>query len=214
MAVLTAELRNDETALVRRVAIGDDDAMRELVATYGSMLLAFVRRRVGASVEDAEEIVQDAFVSAVEAARDFRGECSLKTWLCGIAKIRTVDYMRAKGRAKRIPADKLVRLDEPSLQAIRAVYDPEVSLDDLVDQLDRVRLVQSLLDSLSPDQREALVLHHIEGFSVPETARIMERSQKAVEKLLERAKEKPRQEVMRWLGEESFRMVCLGLVML
>jgi RNA polymerase sigma-70 factor (ECF subfamily) len=169
---------------------------------------------VGAGVEDAEEVVQDAFVSAVEAARDFRGQCSIKTWLCGIAKVRTVDYMRAKGRAKRIPSEKLVRLDELSLQGIRAVYAPEVSLEDLVDQLDRVRLVQSLLDSLSPDQREALVLHHIEGFSVPETARLMKRSPKAVEKLLERAKEKPRQEIMRWLGEESFRMICLGLVVL
>lgn len=214
MAVLTAGIHNDETTLVRRVAVGDDDAMRELVATYGGMLLAFVRRRVGTSIEDAEEVVQDVFVSAVEAAKGFRGDCSVKTWLCGIAKVRTVDFMRAKGRIKRIPAVKLVRLDEPSLQAIRAVYDPEVSLDDLVDQLDRVQLVQALLDALSPDQREALVLHYIEGFSVPETARIMKRSQKAVEKLLERAKEKPRQEVMRWLGEESFRMVCLGLVML
>lgn len=85
------------------------------------------------------------------------------------------------------------------------VHDPRADLEELVDRLDRVRLVQALLDSLSPDQREALSLHYIEGFSLSETAILMKRSEKAVERLLERAKGTSRKDVVRWLGEEAFQ---------
>jgi RNA polymerase sigma-70 factor (ECF subfamily) len=97
---------------------------------------------------------------------------------------------------------------------LRRVHDPTASLEDIVDRLDRVRLVQSLLDSMTPEQREAVTLQYVEQFSVSEIARIMGRSEKAVERLLERAKERPRQEMFKWFGEESFRMLCFDLLTL
>ena len=74
-------------------------------------------------------------------------------------------------------------LDDDTRKALRQVYDPSTSLDDLVDRLDRVRLVQELLDSMSPEQREAVTLRYVEQFSIGEIARIMDRSEKAVERL-------------------------------
>ena len=85
---------------------------------------------------------------------------------------------------------------------------------DIVDKVDRVRLVQALLDSMSPEQREAVTLRYVEQFSISEIAKIMKRSEKAVERLLERAKERPRQEMFKWFGEEAFRVMCFNLLCL
>ena len=57
-------------------------------------------------------------------------------------------------------------------------------------------------------------MRYIEGFSVNEIAQIMKRSTKAVERLLERAKEKPRREMLRWFGDEGFTILCLDVLII
>jgi RNA polymerase sigma-70 factor (ECF subfamily) len=173
-----------------------------------------VLRRVRGSAEDAEEITNDIFLAVVDLGETYDGSCSVFTWLCSLARNRIVDFRRRADAAKRVPEDRLLRLDDATKRALRDLHDPSVSVEELVEQMDRVRLVQSLLESLSPEQREAVTMRYVEGFSVQEIARVMKRSEKAVERLLERAKKKPRREILRWLGDEGFRTVCLELLTL
>lgn len=201
-----------DVARVHRMARGDEEATREVMDAHLDPLFCFVRRRIGGSIEDAEEIAQDTLLTACEIGLTYEGSCSVTTWLCSLARLRISDFLAREGRLKRVPKEMLVRIDDESKNALRLARDPDADLEQIVDQMDRVTMVQALLDTLTPEQREAMTMRYVEGFSVAEIARIMGRSEKAVERLLERAKEKPRKEMLRWLGKAEFRMICLSLL--
>lgn len=204
----------DESSLIRRLAQGDEDAARELMRAHGDALFRFIRRRVSGSIEDAEEIVQDTFATAVELAPTYDGTCQPLTWLCSLARLMIRTHLKKNAQGNRTFFRNALSLDDESRLAVRSVHDPSASVEELVDRMDRVRMVQALLDTLSIEQREAVTMRYVEQFSIPEIARVMNRSEKAVEKLLERAKERPRREMLRWLGEESFRMLCFEVIVI
>ena len=192
----------DESRLITAVARGDEQAVEQFFKTYADRVLRFVYRRIDERLEDAEEITQDTFLSAIRLAPQFRGEAPIFGWLCGIAKLRITDFMRREKRAKRIPhklidsVDELKGRDEPS-------ESPAQSADD---QMAAGEFVDSLLDVLSADEREALTLRYVEQLPVKEIAAILKRSEKAVEALLMRAKQKPRACAKRWMfGPEGGR---------
>jgi RNA polymerase sigma-70 factor (ECF subfamily) len=209
-----AKAPSTDVDLVHAMARGDEDAAHGLIEAHGDAMLRFVLRRTGGCVEDAEEVVQDSFVAAVRMAGTYDGSCAVRTWLCSIARLKVGDHLRNAARQKRSAEKPLVSLDDETLGALRKVHDPSASLEDIVDRMDRARIVQVLLNSMSPEQREAVVLRYVEQFSIGEIAKLMNRSEKAVERLLERAKERPRQEMFKWFGEEPFRAMCFELLSL
>ena len=79
---------------VHRMARGDERAAHELVEAYGGGLFRFVLRRTGGCIEDAEEIVQDAFISAVRMGATYDGSCSIFTWLCTLARLKIADRIK------------------------------------------------------------------------------------------------------------------------
>ena len=87
-------VQSREISLVRRVARGEEAAMAELYQTYFEAVLRFVYRRLGESFEDAEEVTQDVFISAVSLAGTYQGLGPVFRWLCGIAQNRIVDMSR------------------------------------------------------------------------------------------------------------------------
>lgn len=204
---------NDVT-LVQRMARGDEEAAYGLIAAHGDPLFRFVLRRMNGLVEDAEDIVQETFLAAVRMAKTYDGNCTVFTWLCSLARLKIGDHLKLLRTQKRSAENAPLALDDDEIGLLRRIHDPSITIDEIVDGLDRVRLVQALLDSMTVEQREAVALRYVEQFSVSEIARIMGRSEKAVERLLERAKEKPRQEIFRWFGDEPFRAMCFELLTL
>jgi len=192
----------DEFSLMMAVAKGDEQAVDEFFRTYADRVLRFVYRRIDERLEDAEEITQDTFLSAIRLASQFRGEAPIFGWLCGIAKLRITDFMRREKRAKRIPirlidsVEELKGRDEPG-------QSPEQSADE---RMVAGEFIDSLLDVLSADEREALTLRYVEQLPVKEIAAILKRSEKGVEALLIRAKQKPRARAKQWMfGPEGGR---------
>ena len=209
-----AERLRGDIDLVRRLASGDGAACRVFYQAHCDPLFGYVVRRTKGSVEDAEEITNDTFLSALELAHSYDGSCSALTWLCSLAQHRIIDFRRRVGAAKRIPEESYIRIDDHSKKLLRSIHDPSASMDDIVDQLDRALVVQALLDTMTAEQREVVTMRYVEGFSVAEISKIMKKSTKAVERLLERAKEKPRKEMLRWLGEEGFAILCLEVLII
>lgn len=179
----------DEVALVRRVARGEEEAVAAFCQTYTDDLFHFVYRRVGEQYEDAEEITQDAFLSAVSLASTYDESCPVFTWLCGIAKLRIVDFYRHQGRGQRIPPDKVLTPDEETLRTLQD-DNPVAAIDDMINRLDAARLVDVMMTSLTEEERESLLLHYVEGYSLREMAGLTERSLKAIRHLLARAHKK------------------------
>ena len=90
---------NIERQLSSRLAQGDSAAVDELVERYADDVYRFVYHQVGGIAQDAEDIVQETFVAALNGIHRFRGDSKLRTWLFSIAAHKVADLRRrASGR--------------------------------------------------------------------------------------------------------------------
>ncbi len=116
---------------------------------------------------DAEDVVQDAFLSAWRSMRGFEGT-SFRAWLFRIATNRALDVLRARKRRAELPLDppegEEVTWAEPA--------DPGPDLSDLVGDREALAVVERALAALPAPQRAALLLRDVEGFSYEEIAAI------------------------------------------
>lgn len=87
--------------LLEGVRSGNGSDWEELVAQFHGRLLAFARRRLGQNA-DAEDAVQETFLSLVKSLNSFRGEASLETWLFQLLRRRIADAHRRAGRDQRV----------------------------------------------------------------------------------------------------------------
>ena len=88
--------------LLAQVLAGDEDGWRSVVSKYQQRLIAFTHNQLGPSnaTASADDIVQETFVSFLKSAQQFRGDCSLETYLFRILRYRINDFYRKQGAAK------------------------------------------------------------------------------------------------------------------
>jgi RNA polymerase sigma-70 factor (ECF subfamily) len=158
--------------LLRAHVDGDPDAFGELFARHRDRLWAVALRTMG-NPEDAADGLQDGLVAADRRAGSFRGEAAVTTWLHRVVVNACLDRIRAAKvrRTEALPDDLADRGDRGSLvSAAEPAADPaEVAV-----ASDRRRQVLEALATLSTDQRAALVLVDMEGYSVAEAAQILD----------------------------------------
>ena len=154
-----------DTALLEQHAAGDPEAFGELFRRHRDRLWAVALRTVG-DREEAADAVQDAFVSAMRASSStagataaFRGDAAVTTWLHRIVVNACLDRLRR--RAVR-PTEPLP-VTEPRSPTPDAFAATDVSFD-----------VVAALDTLPLEQRTALVLVDMYGWSVEDTARVLD----------------------------------------
>lgn len=177
--------RLSDIALRDRILAGDRDAARFLFEEHFEALYEFAHYRLGGDRAQAEDVVQDTFVIALESLAAFDGRSSVYTWLCGIAKNKVRSHRR-----KRRPAaieDVLEGADE-EIEAILARVSSEPLPDWVLERKETRELVGATLSSLPPDYRRALVDKYVAGRSVAEIARSVGKSEKAAESMLTRAR--------------------------
>ena len=147
-----------DRALIAQHLAGDRDAFGELVRRHQDRLWRVALRTLG-NPEDAADAVQDALVSAYRAAGAFRGDSAVTTWLHRIVVNACLDLVR---RRSSRPA---TALDEGSITA---------PAPDLLGSRETAQQVLDALRQLPIEQAAAVVLVDVEGFSVAETAAILE----------------------------------------
>ena len=150
---------------------GDPDAFAELVKRHRDRLWAVALRTTG-DPEEAADAVQDALISAYRRADQFRGDAAVTTWLHRIVVNASLDRMRRRAVRPWVP------LPEESGEAgPRSVLADEAALADPRDAMEARETsleIQAALAELPPDQRAAIVLVDLEGYSVEEAAQILE----------------------------------------
>lgn len=159
----TVDTRADAELLQAHVA-GDPDAFNELVRRHKDRLWAVAVRTTG-DPDEAADAVQDALISAFRRAHTFRGESQVTTWLHRIIVNACLDRLR---RRKARPTEPL-----PEEEDRAGVLSTSLS-DDPAEVRERRADVLAALNSLAPDQRSALVLVDMEGYSVEEAAAILD----------------------------------------
>lgn len=164
-----------DDALLIAYANGDARAAAELTQRLAPRVLAQAARLLGDRAE-AEDVTQEAMVRLWRIAPDWRqGEAQVSTWLYRVTANLCIDRQRKSGRTAPLdeagdPAD-----ERPNTEA--SLIDAE-----------RAQALQDALATLPDRQREAVVLRHIEGYSNPEIAAVMDIGVEAVESLTARGK--------------------------
>jgi RNA polymerase sigma-70 factor (ECF subfamily) len=151
--------RTGDMSLVERCRRGDLGAFEELYRTYAGKLYGLVLRMVG-NPADAEDLLQEIFLSAHRKLESFRGESALGTWLYRLATNQCLDYLRS--RATRTGQLTGALDDEPSLAdaGSRALAERTVAKMDL----------ERALAQLPEGCRAAFVLHDVQGLEHREVA--------------------------------------------
>ncbi len=163
----------DEKQLVAKAQAGDFEAFAKLIEANKQKVYAFVRR-LTANTEDAEDILQDSFLKAIDKIDQFRGEASFGTWLSSIALNEArVLYARKKQFDLKPIEDYLPGAGshgDDQQDSIRLFdwQDPQSQLES--DELRRT--VNGAVDKLPYKYREVFVLRYIEELSVKEVARL------------------------------------------
>jgi RNA polymerase sigma-70 factor (ECF subfamily) len=196
--------RDQELALVRRAKGGDIDAFEALVNQYERPLysLAF---RITQHVHDAEDVTQQAFLSALEHLAEFREESSFGTWLRRIGAHAALKILRKR---RGLPTVSLEAQTEPSegddkIPHPEFIADWRQSPEQLVHQNETRRLLDEALAQLDEKHRLVFLLRDVEGLSVKETAETLELSEANVKVRLLRARLQLREQLTRVLGDPT-----------
>jgi RNA polymerase sigma-70 factor (ECF subfamily) len=158
----------------------------DLHGRYLEEVFRYVLQRVPRQ-EEAEDITAEVFAAAFEGLSRFRGQCSPYLWLLGIARRKIALALRQRAARRETLASELP--DEsvdgpPAWEPAAGAEGPEATLT----RAEARGVVRALIAQLSADQREALLLQHVERLSVAEIAVVMGRSPASVNSLLQRAR--------------------------
>lgn len=166
-------LQSDErlVSLTRR---GNEAAFETLIARYRTRLLAFCRHMVG-STEDAEDILQEVFVSAYRAMLADDRELNVRPWLYRIARNRSLNHLR---RPRPTGVDSMDIFEGGAAVATADRVHDKLDLEDLVEDVKR----------LPETQRTALMLREMGDLSYDQIAEAMDTTIPSVKSLLVRAR--------------------------
>lgn len=173
----------DEAVLIRRAATGDAAAVRTIIKTHNQRLYRLVRA-VLRSNADAEEVLQEAYLSAFARLDGFNGEASLSTWLSRIALNAALMRLRAQKRMKRAAPAHAMDAEIIPFPLSSSTADPERAMA----QRQLLHLVEEATDALPDTFRLVFVARVIEGLSVEETATLLALPAATVKTRLHRAR--------------------------
>ena len=149
-----------DAELLRAHAAGDPDAFEQIVRRHRDRMWAVALRTVR-EPEEAADALQDALVSAYRAAGTFRGEAAVTTWLHRIVVNACLDRIRHRQARPTVPLPE----DGPR--------EPADTRDRMAEQ-DTAMAVEEALGRLPVDQRAAIILVDIEGYSVADAAEMLD----------------------------------------
>lgn len=123
------------------------------------------------NVSDAEEITQDVFLKVHERLNKFKEQSALSTWIHRITVNSSIDHLRKQQAQKR---SFLISMNDSILPAKSDYIHPGIQLEDK----ESLQSTMKIVNELPNQQKTAIILHKIEGFSQQETAKIMKKQEK------------------------------------
>jgi len=185
--------RQDENILIEKAKKGDFEAYGQLVERYERKIYRLARN-ITQSNEDAEDVLQDAFLKAYEHLDGFQGQARFYTWLVRIAVNESLMKLRKRKSDRSVSLDENIETDEEPIAREIAVWDnPEK-------QYSRAEMKQVLdeaITSLKPIFRVVFILRDVEELSTEETAETLGLSIAAVKSRLLRARLQLREKLTR-----------------
>lgn len=181
-----------ESKLIARLKAGEMTAFDELVEEYQSLVYALSYRILG-DAEDTRDAAQETFLKIYRHFARFRGEASLKTWICRIAinQARSTErWWRRRNRGKTCSLDAPLGLNSDDETSLADHLESDaVSPETETLSRERGQRIESALSGLKKDFRIAVILRDIEGLSYEEIAFVTEVSVGTVKSRIARGRE-------------------------
>ena len=197
---IAGENEHPDVALVERVRRGDVSAYDTLVRKYERQLFR-IAQHITQNREDAQDVMQDAFLKAYEKLDQFQGNAKFYTWLVRIAVNESLMRLRKRRSGKMVSIDEDLETDEGTVPRDLADWapDPEqnYSSAELADILRRT------IQGLPRGFRVVFALRDVEGLSTEETAEALGLSVPAVKSRLLRARLQLRERLSRYFHRST-----------
>jgi len=200
------ELQKQDTAesgLLQAARTGDLDAFEKLVTRHEQRIYGLARRITGSN-EDAQDVTQQTFLSAMQNLSRFHGKSAFFTWLATIATNAALKVVRKK---RGLPTRSLDEATAPNADG--KIPHPEFIADwrdnpeRLIHKRETRRLLDSAISKLSPDYRAVFLLRDVEELSVRDTAKALTISENNVKVRLMRARLMLRERLTRFFGDKN-----------
>jgi RNA polymerase sigma-70 factor (ECF subfamily) len=185
----------EELALVQAAKGGDVAAFEELVRRYDRNVFR-IAQHITQNREDAEDVVQDAFLKAYGNLAQFQGQSKFYTWLVRIVVNEALMKLRRRRPERMVSLDEEVKTEEDSVP--REVADWSPNPEQLYTQSELRDILSRTIQGLPPSFRTVFVLRDVEGLSTEETAEALDLSIPAVKSRLLRARLQLRERLSRF----------------
>src|SRR5271170_4009459 len=176
---------SDELALVQKAKGGDVGAFEELVRRYDRNVFR-IAQHITQNREDAEDVVQDAFLKAYGNLAQFQEQSKFYTWLVRIAVNEALMRLRRRRPERMVSLDEEVKTEDDSLP--REVADWSPNPEQQYNQAELRDILTRTIQGLPASFRTVFVLRDVEGLSTEETAEALDLSIPAVKSRLLRAR--------------------------
>jgi RNA polymerase sigma-70 factor, ECF subfamily len=194
--------------LVRRAQAGELDAFEALTTRYERRVFSLALRMLRQE-QDAEDVTQQTFLSALEHLPGFRGEASFATWLFRIATHAALKVIRKRNGLETVSLEAATEGADSgeSVPHPEFIADWRQSPEQLVHQNEVRRLLDEALARLDEKHRLVFLLRDVEGLSIKETADALGLSEANTKVRLLRARLQLREQLTQTLGDPQKRLI-------
>ncbi len=190
----------DELTLVQAAKKGDLEAFSQLVKRYDRNIFR-IAQHITHNEEDAQDVVQEAFLKAYRNLQQFQGNSKFYTWLVRIAVNEALMKLRRRRADKTVSIDENVETEDGSMP--REVADWSPNPEQLYGQSELGDILKKTIQGLPPGFRTVFVLRDVEGLSTEETAEMLGLSVPAVKSRLLRARLQLRERLSKYFKKSK-----------
>jgi RNA polymerase sigma-70 factor (ECF subfamily) len=192
--------QHPDVALIERVRRGDVSAYDTLVRKYERQIFR-IAQHVTQNREDAEDVMQDAFLKAYEKLDQFQGNSKFYTWLVRIAVNESLMRLRKRRTGRLVSIDEDLQTEEGSMPRDFADWEPNPEQN--YSQAELAEILRKTIQGLPQGFRVVFVLRDVEGLSTEETAETLGLSIPAVKSRLLRARLQLRERLTRYFRKRN-----------
>lgn len=192
---------DNEAVLVAEAKRGDVSAFTELVNRYERRIFRLALNITG-NREDAEDVMQEAFLKSYQHLGEFQGDSRFYTWLVRITVNEALMKLR-KRRPNQVSLDEPVETEDDLLP--REIEDWGPSPEQRFAQSELREILDTVIQELDPAFRTVFLLRDVEELSTEDTARLLKLSVPAVKSRLLRGRLKLRQKLNRYFRKADQR---------
>jgi RNA polymerase sigma-70 factor (ECF subfamily) len=195
---------DDELELVEKARKGDSGSFSVLLRRYEGKIFRLAMN-ITQNREDAEDVLQEAFLKAYEHLDQFQGNSRFYTWIVRIAVNQALMKLRKRRSDRAVSLDEQIDTGEDTVVREIAAWDPDP--EERFSREELHGILTGAIDELSPIYRTVFTLRDVDGLSTEETAEVLHLTVPAVKSRLLRARLQLRDKLTRFFkrkGDDAF----------